>query len=156
MAGAKAARAIRLLSLVSWPASEQQTFLADYAQGRARLPMHAYPKHYFSDERRQFEAIAAEGRLQGKSWGLFTATTALVAMLQRTGVVDGPVAFLAHGSTAFWATVFTDVWIGVPMVTLYMLAAMQAVPQDLYEAAWTDGAGRAAPAPQPRYAETPG
>ena len=32
------------------------------------------------------EAIAAEGRLQGKSWGLFTATTALVAMLQRTGV----------------------------------------------------------------------
>jgi hypothetical protein len=28
------------------------------------------------------------------------------------------------------------------MVTLYMLAAMQAIPQDLYEAAWTDGAGR--------------
>lgn len=32
------------------------------------------------------EAIAAEGRLRGKSWGLFTATTALVAMLRRTGV----------------------------------------------------------------------
>ncbi|QLF71462.1 sugar ABC transporter permease (plasmid) [Peteryoungia desertarenae] len=63
-------------------------------------------------------------------------------VLQRTGIVDGPVAFLAYGSTAFWATIFTDVWIGVPMVTLYMLAAMQAVPQDLYEAAWTDGAGR--------------
>ncbi|WP_159949775.1 sugar ABC transporter permease [Rhizobium sp. 18065] len=63
-------------------------------------------------------------------------------MLQRADLVDGPVAFLAHGSTAFWATIFTDVWIGVPMVTLYMLAAMQAIPQDLYEAAWTDGAGR--------------
>ena len=63
-------------------------------------------------------------------------------MLQRFGLVDGPVAFLAQGSTAFWATVITDVWIGVPMVTLYMLAAMQAIPQDLYEAAWTDGAGR--------------
>ncbi|MDP9571780.1 UNVERIFIED_ORG: multiple sugar transport system permease protein [Agrobacterium larrymoorei] len=63
-------------------------------------------------------------------------------MLQRTGLVDGPVAFLAQGSTAFWATVITDVWIGVPMVTLYLLAAMQAVPQDLYEAAWVDGAGR--------------
>jgi multiple sugar transport system permease protein len=63
-------------------------------------------------------------------------------VLQRMGVVDGPVAFLAYGSTAFWATIFTDVWIGVPMVTLYMLAAMQAIPQDLYEAAWTDGAGR--------------
>ncbi|MBO0344055.1 carbohydrate ABC transporter permease [Roseibium limicola] len=63
-------------------------------------------------------------------------------VLQNWGVVDGPVAFLAYGSSAFWATIVTDVWIGVPMVTLYMLAAIQSVPQDLYEAAWTDGAGR--------------
>ncbi len=63
-------------------------------------------------------------------------------LLQRFGFADGPVAFLAQGSTAFWATVITDVWIGVPLVTLYMLAAMQSIPQDLYEAAWTDGAGR--------------
>jgi multiple sugar transport system permease protein len=63
-------------------------------------------------------------------------------LLQRFGLSDSPIAFLARGSTAFWATIITDVWIGVPMVTLYMLAAMQAVPQDLYEAAWTDGAGR--------------
>jgi multiple sugar transport system permease protein len=27
-------------------------------------------------------------------------------------------------------------------VTIYLLAAMQSVPQDLYEAAWTDGASR--------------
>lgn len=56
---AKAARAIRLLSLVSWPASEQQTFLAEFAHGRARLPAHEYPKHDFSDARREFEAIIA-------------------------------------------------------------------------------------------------
>jgi len=63
-------------------------------------------------------------------------------MLQRFGLVDGPIAFLAYGNTAFWATIVTDVWIGVPMVTLYFLAALQAIPKDLYEAAWTDGAGR--------------
>lgn len=63
-------------------------------------------------------------------------------LLQRFGLVDGPVAFLAYGSTAFWATIVTDVWIGVPMVTIYFLAAMQAIPKDLYEAAWTDGASR--------------
>ncbi|MDE1997031.1 MAG: sugar ABC transporter permease [Rhizobiaceae bacterium] len=63
-------------------------------------------------------------------------------LLQRFGIVDSPVAFLAYGNTAFWATIVTDVWIGVPMVTLYMLAAMQAIPHDLYEAAWTDGADR--------------
>ena len=63
-------------------------------------------------------------------------------LLQRFGLTDGPVAFLAYGSTAFWATIITDVWIGVPMVTIYFLAAMQAIPKDLYEAAWTDGASR--------------
>lgn len=56
---ARAAKAIRLLSLVSWPASEQQTFLADFAQGRAKLPAHQYPKHDFSEARREFEAIVA-------------------------------------------------------------------------------------------------
>ena len=55
---AKAARAIRLLSLVSWPASEQQTFLAEFAHGRARLPAHDYPKHDFSEARREFERAA--------------------------------------------------------------------------------------------------
>ena len=63
-------------------------------------------------------------------------------LLQRFGIVDSPVAFLAYGSSAFWATIVTDVWIGVPMVTIYFLAAIQSIPKDLYEAAWTDGASR--------------
>jgi multiple sugar transport system permease protein len=63
-------------------------------------------------------------------------------LLQNFGLVNGPVAFLGYGNTAFWATIVTDVWIGVPQVTIYLLAAMQAIPRDLYEAAWTDGAGR--------------
>nr|WP_314262569.1 sugar ABC transporter permease [uncultured Devosia sp.] len=63
-------------------------------------------------------------------------------LLQNFGLTNGPVAFLAYGNTAFWATIITDVWIGVPMVTIYFLASMQSIPKDLYEAAWTDGAGR--------------
>ncbi|SEP68850.1 carbohydrate ABC transporter membrane protein 1, CUT1 family [Devosia sp. YR412] len=63
-------------------------------------------------------------------------------MLQNFGLTNGPVAFLAYGHTAFWATIVTDVWIGVPMVTIYFLASMQSISRDLYEAAWTDGAGR--------------
>ncbi|UJW84799.1 carbohydrate ABC transporter permease [Devosia sp. SL43] len=63
-------------------------------------------------------------------------------LLQNFGISDGPVAWLAYGHTAFWATIVTDVWIGVPMVTIYFLAAMQSISKDLYEAAWTDGAGR--------------
>lgn len=63
-------------------------------------------------------------------------------LLQNFGLTNGPVAFLAYGHTAFWATIVTDVWIGVPMVTIYFLASMQSIPKDLHEAAWTDGAGR--------------
>jgi multiple sugar transport system permease protein len=63
-------------------------------------------------------------------------------LLQNFGVIDKPWPILAYGDSAFWATIVTDVWIGVPMVTIYLLAAMQSIPRDLYEAAWTDGAGR--------------
>ena len=56
---AKAARGVRLLSLVSWPASEQQAFLAGYAAGKPKLPAYQYPKHDFSASRREFDAIAA-------------------------------------------------------------------------------------------------
>ncbi|TPW27350.1 sugar ABC transporter permease [Martelella alba] len=63
-------------------------------------------------------------------------------ILQRVGILDGPFPILATGTSAFFATIVTDVWIGVPMVTIYLLAAMQSIPSDLYEAAWTDGAGR--------------
>lgn len=63
-------------------------------------------------------------------------------LLQNFGVIEKPWPILAYGDSAFWATILTDVWIGVPMVTIYLLAAMQSIPRDLYEAAWTDGAGR--------------
>ncbi|MCC7321345.1 MAG: sugar ABC transporter permease [Rubellimicrobium sp.] len=52
------------------------------------------------------------------------------------------VALLASKTSAFYSAVVTDVWVGVPMVTLFLLAAMQGVSRDLYEAAWVDGAGR--------------
>jgi len=61
---------------------------------------------------------------------------------QRIGILDAPFEFLAYKNSAFMATIITDVWIGVPMVTLYLLASMQSIPKDLYEAAWVDGASR--------------
>ncbi|MEE4013860.1 sugar ABC transporter permease [Roseibium sp. FZY0029] len=63
-------------------------------------------------------------------------------MAQRLGILSGPFEFLAYKNSAFMSTIVTDVWIGVPMVTLYLLAAMQSIAKDLYEAAWVDGASR--------------
>ncbi|MDV7141444.1 sugar ABC transporter permease [Tropicimonas sp. TH_r6] len=61
---------------------------------------------------------------------------------QRIGLIDGPFEFLAYKTSSFLSTIVTDVWIGVPLVSLYLLAAMQSIPRELHEAAWTDGASR--------------
>lgn len=66
----------------------------------------------------------------------------LSGVAQKVGLVDGAFEFLAFKSSAFYSAIVTDVWVGVPMVTLFFLAAMQGVSRDLYEAAWVDGAGR--------------
>lgn len=63
-------------------------------------------------------------------------------VMQYLNMIDGPLEFLAYRNTAFMATIITDVWIGTPLVTIYLLAALQAVPDDLHEAAWVDGASR--------------
>jgi multiple sugar transport system permease protein len=77
-------------------------------------------------------------------WGwLYNGQFGMISgVLQNVGILHSPFAWLAYGNTAFWATILTDVWIGVPMVTIYLLAAIQSIPRDLYEAAWSDGAGR--------------
>lgn len=62
---------------------------------------------------------------------------------QNIGLLAGPFEFLAYPDAAFMATIVTDVWIGTPLVALYLLASMQSIPTELYEAAWTDGASRA-------------
>lgn len=66
----------------------------------------------------------------------------LSGVAQRVGLIDGPIEFLAHKTSAFYSAIVTDVWVGTPMVTLFLLAAMQSVSRDLYEAAWVDGASR--------------
>ena len=66
----------------------------------------------------------------------------IAGVLQSIGILDGPYEFLAHKKSAFYSAIVADVWVGTPMVTLFLLAAMQGVNRDLYEAAWVDGAGR--------------
>lgn len=54
----EASRDLRVLTLASWPASEQDAFLAGHARGQLTLPGHAYPRHDFSAQRRELDAIA--------------------------------------------------------------------------------------------------
>lgn len=54
------ARGLRLLSLVSWPAHFQQPFLDSWRAGQPVLPVVEYPKHDFSEVRRELQAVASE------------------------------------------------------------------------------------------------
>ena len=48
---------------------------------------------------------------------------------------------LSNSSTAMWAILFVNLWQGVAIPTLLLLAGLQNIPTDLYEAASLDGAG---------------
>ncbi|MBV8467629.1 MAG: sugar ABC transporter permease [Burkholderiales bacterium] len=50
--------------------------------------------------------------------------------------------FWLLGPGTFWAIVIPTVWRGWPVLMLIFLAALQSIPQDLYDAAATDGASK--------------
>jgi multiple sugar transport system permease protein len=62
-------------------------------------------------------------------------------LLRATGMVAAPVAWLGEPGTALASVIAVDVWRGVPFVMLLMLAGLQTIPADQYEAAAIDGAG---------------
>jgi len=61
-------------------------------------------------------------------------------MLTSIGLIDGYVAWLGSTRPAFWAIVIVDVWRSTPFVMLLILAGLQGIPKDQYEAAQIDGA----------------
>ena len=50
-------------------------------------------------------------------------------------------AWLAEPGTALAAVILVDVWKTTPFMALLVLAALQVLPRDIYEAARIDGAG---------------
>jgi len=56
----KAVKGIKLLGLVSWPASVQKRFLDEAAKGRYALPAIEYPKLDFAEARRELDVISRE------------------------------------------------------------------------------------------------
>ncbi|MFC7511509.1 carbohydrate ABC transporter permease [Streptomyces thermocarboxydus] len=64
-------------------------------------------------------------------------------LLQKAGLIDEPVAWLADPDTAMIAVLVANVWYGVTFFAIMILAALQSIPDELYEAAALDGAGKA-------------
>ena len=57
------------------------------------------------------------------------------------GLMSEPANILSDPQLAMWGPIVANVWWGIPFFAITLLAALQAIPRDLYEAAAIDGAG---------------
>jgi len=108
-------------------------------------------------------ALAADSWVRGRDalrtvllipWTLPTAVIAVLwawifndqygilnSLLLRAGVISAPISWLGGAQTAMAALVISDVWKTTPFVFVILLAGLQSVPRDLYEAVEIDGGG---------------
>ena len=62
--------------------------------------------------------------------------------LRRLHVIHHSVAWISQPNTALWSVCAVDIWKTTPFVALLLLAGLQVIPKDLYEAADVDGASK--------------
>jgi trehalose/maltose transport system permease protein len=82
--------------------------------------------------------------VSSKMWGwMFSSTRAGVVNVfcQAVGLTDGQFPFLTNASTQLWAMIAIDVWKTTPFMALLLMAGLQMIPRDLYEASRVDGCG---------------
>ncbi|HLR97013.1 MAG TPA: sugar ABC transporter permease [Jiangellaceae bacterium] len=75
-------------------------------------------------------------------WILDGNSGVLNQALNAVGIIDGGIPFLAQTSTVWWSIVAIIVWRELPFVVMVLLAGLQSIPSEQYEAASVDGAGR--------------
>ena len=60
-------------------------------------------------------------------------------LLQTLGIIDKSIAFLSEPTSALVTVIIVRIWQGTPFMIISLLAALQTVPEDIYEAAALDG-----------------
>jgi trehalose/maltose transport system permease protein len=61
-------------------------------------------------------------------------------LVNKFGILDSNVSWLTRPSTNLWAVCAIDIWKTTPFMALLLLAGLQVIPSDVYEAAQVDGA----------------
>jgi trehalose/maltose transport system permease protein len=79
--------------------------------------------------------------ISAKMWGwmLHDLYGVINAALLKLGVIAAPWAWLAEPKLAFVAVIAVDVWKATPFMALLILAALQVLPREIYQAASIDG-----------------
>ncbi|MEV0407362.1 sugar ABC transporter permease [Actinoallomurus sp. NPDC050550] len=89
-----------------------------------------------------FSPWAVSGILTTTIWLLlYNPTTGVGHYLASMGVGEYGTSLLSDPGTSFWALVIAELWKGIPFYAILILADLQSVPTELYEAADVDGAG---------------
>lgn len=73
-------------------------------------------------------------------WMLGTSGGIVNYLLQALGLISSQVGFFGTRQLAFASVVFINSWRMFPLTGVMLLAAMQSIPEELYEAARVDGA----------------
>lgn len=91
--------------------------------------------------------------LAAMMWATMLAANGLInKVLIRVGLLHAFTPWLANSKTALPAVTLVNVWKQYPFFVIMLLAGLQAIPKDLYDAAAVDGAG---PWQQLRYVTLP-
>lgn len=75
------------------------------------------------------------------AWMLHDQFGVVNDLLMKVGIIDAPVAWLGSAGLAMASLIAVDVWKATPFVAMLVLAALQTLPRDCYEAARVDGIG---------------
>ncbi len=74
-------------------------------------------------------------------WIYDSQFSVLTWILRSLGWISGPINYLGDPNLARASLIAANVWRGVPFFAIGLLAGLQTVPRELYEAAQMDGAG---------------
>jgi ABC-type sugar transport system permease subunit len=63
-------------------------------------------------------------------------------LLMRLSLIESPIIFLVRPEVTIWAMIGAEIWKTTPFMALLLLAGLQLIPGELYEASALDGASR--------------
>lgn len=79
--------------------------------------------------------------VSAKMWGwmLHDVYGVVNTILLKAGIIASPMAWTADPNLSMWSIILVDVWKTTPFMALLLLAGLQMLPQECFEAARVDG-----------------
>jgi len=91
-----------------------------------------------------FAPWAISGVLTSMIWSLmYNGQMGVINdLLLKTGIIHSPIAWLANMNVVFGSVVVAELWRGIPFFAIMILAGLQGIPNEIYEACEMDGGNK--------------